>query len=181
MTTAGGRGTTSDAGRTASGISSPPTVVVREATAADAGAMVELRAVMFEGMGTAPAAIAEPGWRRLARDWFAEHAGHPGTRIVVAQVAGQVVAGAVGEVTVLIPGPHTVTGSVGLISNVATLPAHRGRGLAATLTDDLLRWFVDETDVRRIDLFATEAGARIYARRGFTVRGFEAMCLAVPR
>ncbi len=181
MTPDPGRGTTADAGRTASDLSSPFPVVVREAGVADAGAMVELRAVMFEGMGTAPAAIADPGWRRLALDWFTDRAEDPGTRVVVAQVAGQVVSGAVGEVTALIPGPNTVTGSVGLISNVATLPGHRGRGLAVSCTDDLLRWFVEETDVRRIDLFATEAGAHIYTRRGFTVRGFDAMCLPVPR
>ena len=105
----------------------------------------------------------------------------PRSRIVVAEVEGRVVSCAVGEVTALIPGPNTVTGSVGLISNVATVADHRGRGLAAACTDDLLRWFVEQTDVRRVDLFATEAGARIYTRRGFTVRGFEAMCLPVPR
>ena len=35
--------------------------------------------------------------------------------------------------------------------------------------------------MHRVDLFATEAGAPIYTRRGFSVRGFEAMCLPVPR
>lgn len=158
-----------------------PDAVVRVATPADAAVLVELRAVMFEAMGTASAAIADPVWRRAAHDWFAERAAADGVRIVVAQVDGRVVSGAVGEVTALIPGPNTVTGSVGLISNVATLHGFRGRGLAAACTDDLLRWFVDETDVRRVDLFATEAGALIYTRRGFTVRGFEAMVLPVAR
>ena len=37
-------------------------------------AMVELRAVMFEAMGTASAAIADPAWRRAAHDWFADRA-----------------------------------------------------------------------------------------------------------
>ena len=85
----------------------------------------------------------------------------------MAEAGGQVVCGAVGEVTALIPGPNVVNGSVGLISNVATVHAWRGRGLAAACTDHLLRWFVEQTDVRRVDLFATEAGAPIYTRRGF--------------
>ena len=89
--------------------------------------------------------------------------------------------GAVGEVTALIPGPNTVNGSVGLISNVATVHGFRGRGLAAACTDHLLRWFEHDTDVTRVDLFATEGGARIYRARGFTVREFPAMCLPVPR
>jgi GNAT superfamily N-acetyltransferase len=158
-----------------------PDAVLRVARAADAPALVELRGVMFEGMGTSAAAIADPVWRGAAHDWFTDRVADPQSRIVLAEAQGQVVSCAVGEVTALIPGPNTVTGSVGLISNVATLHDWRGRGLAAACTDDLLHWFVDETDVRRVDLFATEAGAQIYTKRGFTVRGFEAMVLPVPR
>lgn len=158
-----------------------PDAVVRAATVADAPALVELRGVMFEGMGVPAAAIADPVWRRAAHDWFTDRVGDPRSRTVVAEAQGRVVSCAVGEVTTLIPGPTTVTGSVGLISNVATVAEHRGRGLAAACTDDLLHWFVHETEVRRVDLFATEAGARIYTRRGFTARGFESMCLPVPR
>ncbi|HET6967400.1 MAG TPA: GNAT family N-acetyltransferase, partial [Ornithinibacter sp.] len=57
----------------------------------------------------------------------------------------------------------------------------RGRHLASGVTDELLAWFTDDTDVTRVDLFATSDGARIYAPRGFTVRAFPAMCLPVPR
>ncbi|MFL6078755.1 MAG: GNAT family N-acetyltransferase [Ornithinibacter sp.] len=151
------------------------------ATRADAAVMVTLRAVMFEAMGTASEAIADPGWRRAAHEWFADRATAPGVRVVVAEADGRVVSGAVGEVTALIPGPTAVNGSVGLISNVATLHAWRGRGLAAACTDDLLRWFAHDTDVTRVDLFATTGGSRIYSARGFTVRDFPAMCLPVPR
>ena len=154
---------------------------VRVATPEDDAVLVELRTVMFEAMGTPAPALADPGWRLAAQRWFADRAGAPDVRIVVAERDGQVVSGAVGEVTALIPGPNTVNGSVGLISNVATLPPWRGLGLAAACTDDLLRWFVHHTDVTRVDLFATEAGARIYTRRGFTRREFPAMSRVVDR
>ncbi len=156
-------------------------MVIRVATVADAAAMVALRAVMFEAMGTASEAIADPRWRRAAHDWFVARAADPGVRMVVAEADGRVVSGAVGEVTDLIPGPNTVNGSVGLISNVATLHPWRGRGLAAACTDDLLSWFERDTDVTRVDLFATNGGSRIYSTRGFTVREFSAMVLPVPR
>jgi len=171
----------SDAGRPVSDTTAPSAVVIRVATPADAAAMVELRAVMFEAMGTASEALADPGWRSAAHDWFAAQAAAPGVRLVVAEADGQVVSGAVGEVTALIPGPNTVNGSVGLISNVATLHAWRGRGLAAACTDHLLRWFEHDTDVTRVDLFATRFGAPIYTARGFTVREFPAMCLPLSR
>ena len=55
------------------------------------------------------------------------------------------------------------------------------RGAAQDWFGDLLRWFERDTDVTRVDLFATRFGAPIYAARGFTVREFPAMCLPVPR
>ena len=42
-------------------------VVVREASAADAVALVDLRALMFEAMGTDLDRLAEPAWRHAAR------------------------------------------------------------------------------------------------------------------
>ncbi len=96
---------------------------------------------MFEVMGVPPERLADDAWRRAAHDWFVRRTGEHGVRITVAEVDGEVVAAAVGEVTALIPGPGAPNGSVGLVSNVATLPAHRGRGLAAAVTDDLLAWF----------------------------------------
>lgn len=154
---------------------------VREATADDAAAMVVLRALMFEAMGTPPELLADDTWRRGAHDWFVDRVGDTGVRVVVAEVDNQVAAGAVGEVTALIPGPGAPNGSVGLISNVATLPQHRGRGLASAVTDDLLAWFAEHTDVTRVDLFATSGGSRLYAPRGFTERAFPAMSLPVRR
>lgn len=157
------------------------TVVVREARRPDVDALVALRVVMFEAMGTAPAALASPVWRGAAHDWFVDAIGAAGVRLVVAEVDGEVASCAVGEVTSLIPGPGTPNGSVGLLSNVATFAAYRGRGLAAACTDDLLAWFADRTDVTRVDLFATPAGTRIYAPRGFDTRPFPAMTRPLPR
>ncbi len=154
---------------------------IRRATRADADALVALRALMFEAMGTDPAALEAPTWRLAARDWFLDAVDAAAVWVVVAEVDGEVVAGAVGEVTALIPGPGCPNGSVGLVSNVATLPEHRGQGLAAACTDDLLAWFRERTDVTRVDLFATPAGARIYTPRGFVANGFPAMRWNLPR
>ena len=156
-------------------------VVVREATAQDAPALVELRALMFAAMGTPSELLEHDAWRDAALAWFSRRIGTAGVRVVVAEVDGTVASGIVGEVTSLIPGPGTPNGSVGLISNVATFPRYRGRGLAGLVTDDLLRWFSSSTDVTRVDLFATPGGTRIYEPRGFRNRAFPGMCLSVPR
>lgn len=158
-----------------------PAVVIRPAVPGDAAALVDLRVLMFEAMGTDPAELAAPAWRLAAHGWFVDRVGAAGVHVVVAEVGGEVVSCAVGEVTALIPGPSAPHGSVGLVSNVATLPARRGQGLAAACTDALLRWFEESTDVSRVDLFATPGGERIYRERGFVRREFPAMSAPVPR
>lgn len=155
--------------------------VVREALHTDAAALVGLRALMFEAMGTDPAALADPAWRLAAHGWFVDRVEVSHVRAVVAEVDGVVASAAVGEVTALIPGPTCPNGSVGLISNVATLEPYRGRGLASACTDDLLGWFAERTDVTRIDLFATEDGARLYTHRAFATSPFPALRRTVTR
>ena len=155
--------------------------VTREATASDADAMLALRLLMFEAMGVSPERLADPSWRLTAHGWFIDRIPAAGVHVVVAEVDGVVVSGAVGEVTALIPGPGAPNGSVGLISNVATLAEFRGRGIAAAVTDALLEWFREHTDVTRVDLFATPGGAAMYTPRGFTARNFPAMSFPVPR
>ena len=154
---------------------------MRVAGAADVDALVMLRTVMFEAMGTAAETLGDPRWRAAAYGWFEDHLADPRVRLVVVEVDGAVVSGAVGEVTALIPGPSCPNGSVGLLSNVATVLAARGRGYAAACTDALIRWFEAETDVTRIDLFATEAGSLIYGPRGFSPSAFPALRRTVPR
>jgi GNAT superfamily N-acetyltransferase len=162
-------------------VTTPAPPRVRRATPADAEVLVVLRAVMFEAMGTPADDLTDAAWREAAARWFAGRVDDPLVRLVVAEVDGEVVASAVGEVTALIPGPSTPDGAVGLVSNVATLPAHRGQGLATACTDAVLDWLLTETGVTRVDLFATPEGARIYGPRGFATSRFPAMRRRVDR
>lgn len=154
---------------------------VRVAGRDDLDALLALRTVMFEEMGVDDAELADPAWRLAAHGWFLDSIDAAGTRVVVAEVAGEVAACAVGEVAARIPGPGCPNGSLGLVSDVATLPDHRGRGLASACVDDLLAWFADRTDVTRIEVFATDTTAPMFARRGFAGRAFPAMSRSVPR
>lgn len=162
-------------------MSSAPARLVRRARAEDANAWLVLRRLMFVAMGTPPARLDDPDWSTAALAWFGAHLDDPLVALVVAEVDGRVVSSAVGEVTALIPGPTCPNGSCGLLNTVSTLPEHRGRGHAAAVTDAVIGWFEEETDVTRIDLFATPEGARIYARRGFTAGDFPAMRRRVRR
>jgi GNAT superfamily N-acetyltransferase len=155
--------------------------MIRRARPSDVDTLVALRSLMFREMGTAEEDLASSTWTRAAGAWFSRAVSSRDVVVVVGTVDGAPVSCAVGEATALIPGPGAPTGAVGLISNVATFPEHRGRGLATACTDAVIRWFLEDSAVERIDLFATDGGRRIYERRGFVASPFPAMRRRIER
>lgn len=108
----------------------------RRATADDIDDCMRLRVLMFEAMGTPPAALADPTWREAARAWFTAKVDDEQTLVLVVEEEGQVLAGGLAEVLPAIPAPTLPHGRLGFVSNVATLPHARGRGFArAVMTE----------------------------------------------
>jgi len=65
------------------------------------------------------------------------------------------------------PTVGNLSGREGFLTNMYTMPAWRGRGLATALLAEVLA-FVKNTGVHRIRLHATEAGRPVYLKAGFT-------------
>lgn len=149
--------------------------MIRVAGPADVDALVRLRLLMFEAMGTSQPDLVAPEWLVATRAWFERVLSRDDARILVAEVDGQVVSCGVAEVTHIGPSPGCPNGLVGVINNIATVIEGRGRGWGRRITRGLVDWLDTETDVRRIDLFATPDGARIYRDLGFTEHTFPAM------
>lgn len=149
--------------------------MIRVARPDDVADLLRLRVLMFEAMGTPPEALEAPGWRDAARAWFSEKVTDDRSRIIVADDDGDIVSGGVAEVLAAIPSPSTPRGRLGFISNIATLPHARGRGLARAVMTELVRWLDEDTDAERIDLAATRDGAVIYRSMGFTESAFPTM------
>jgi GNAT superfamily N-acetyltransferase len=141
-------------------------ITIRQATAADIPDLVRLRRVMFESMGyddarqlnaadgAADAYFAEAILRGEFYGWLAHTA------------AGA----AVGSGGVVVdqhpPGPNNLSGRVGYVMNVVTVPGYRRRGIARRVMEAILRWLAAQ-DVRRITLHATEVGRPLYEQFGF--------------
>lgn len=155
--------------------------VVRPATPADIGTVVELRALMFEAMGTPAVELHDPTWRADAARWLQLHLDSPRVCVAVGEVAGTVVSCAMGHVLALMPSPvrHGDTG--GLVTNVATFPGHRRLGLSEACVEAVLDWYRDATDVDVVTLNATEAGAPMYRRLGFEESRFPEMRARLDR
>ena len=138
---------------------------LRQAHADDAAQLLALWELLFDEMRS-PTSKA---WQEHALDWFARHVDdRASVRIAVIEVAGELVASAVGILEIGVPNPMSPTGRAVRLANVITLPTHRGRGYATELIRDVVTWG-QGTGVDRIDLSATPEGQRIYARLGFTI------------
>lgn len=147
----------------------------RRATADDVDALLRLRVLMFEAMGTPPAALADATWREAARAWFTTKVDDERTLVLVVEEASEVLAGGLAEVLPAIPAPTLPHGRLGFVSNVATLPHARGRGFARAVMTELVRWLEEDARADRVDLAATADGAVIYRSMGFTESAFPTM------
>lgn len=149
--------------------------MIRRAALADVDDLVRLRVLMFEAMGTTPTDLAAPEWLAATRAWFGQVLTRDDAHVLVAEVDGRVVSCGVAEVKRIGPSPGCPNGLAGVINNIATLTDARGQGWGRRITESLVEWFDIETDARRVDLYATPDGARIYRDLGFTEHDFPAM------
>jgi len=153
------------------------TTDVRAARAADADALTQLRASMFEAMGDPH--VGDATWQAAARQWFISHIDDPDVALRVVEVDGEVVAGAVAHVRTHLPSPGNVSGRLVTISNVSTLAEHRGHGYARLAFGAVLVWAQESSHAEVADLFATGMGQGMYAAAGFHVHPMPAMRLAL--
>ena len=136
---------------------------VRQATAADADELIRLWGTLFED------STAEVGseWMSNARNWFAD-AVRDGARarFPVVEVAGEIVATAIGTLELGVPNPQSPRGRLVRLANVITLPTYRRRGFATAVVTDVLAW-ARSIDADRVDLSTTADGEAVYQRVGF--------------
>lgn len=149
--------------------------MIRPATPADIDDLIGFRVLMFEAMGTPQSELTAPEWLATARDWFERVLERDDALILVAEVDGRLASCGVAEVKHIGPSPGCPNGLAGVINNIVTVVQARGQGWGRRITEGLVDWFDAETDVRRIDLFATSDGARIYRDLGFSEVAFPAM------
>lgn len=159
-----------------------PSVRVRRATAEDIGALVRLRALMLNAMGT-PTGDERAPWRADAARWFADRMppADEFAAFVVEDPELGVVACAVGACDAHAPSPANPSGPHGHVSDVSTDPLRRGRGHARACVAALLDWFRRETRVTEINLNATGDGAGLYESFGFEAPRHPALRLHTAR
>ena len=141
-------------------------IIIRPATVSDIPDLVRLRRVMFESMGFDDPADLDAA-DEAAAAYFAR-------AIPVGEFYGWLAVMsadvAVGSGGVVIdrhpPGPNNLSGQIGYIMNLVTIPSYRRRGIARRMMQAMLKWLA-ERDVDRVTLHATEEGRPLYQELGF--------------
>ena len=154
------------------GVSISSVVTVRLATATDAALLAEHRVGMFRDMGSVQPEFVE-SLRRASIAYFT--AAIPSGEYVgwiASRAAGEApVAGAGVQLRSLLPRPNAagdglLLGREGLVLNVYTDPAWRGRGVARLLMETIVAW-ARAAGVVRLVLAASPQGRPLYERMGF--------------
>lgn len=139
-------------------------MLLRPAADSDGDAVAALRHAWLEE--TSGCAIDDPGFVARFSQWWATE----GSRRLVwlALVDGV----AVGMVNVMIfdrmpwPGERSIPTQWGYLANLYVLPAHRSRGIGASLVEACTA-YADEHDLARLVLAPSEASVSLYRRAGF--------------
>ncbi len=138
---------------------------LRPSTLADLDSHVLHRVAMFKDMDygeEAGRARMAAAFRDRLRTWLSTGE----VRGVVAESAGQAVAGALLQFKEALPNPLSPQAVRGYLFNVYTDPAFRGRGLARQMTAALLE--VAKTQgIGMVELHASKAAESLYRSMGF--------------
>lgn len=151
---------------------------LRRAVPDDAPALVRLRALMHEAMGT-PA--GDPAYRAAAEAAFRRRlAQDPSFACFLVEDAGEVVSCGVAFVEEHLPSPSQLDGRRGHIASMSTDPSARRQGHARQVLEALMAWLTDQHGLRRVDLRATPDGQPLYEDLGFRALGGATMSWTAP-
>lgn len=145
------------------------TAVVRRATTSDIDDLLRLRVVMWTSLGE-PEPLPGEWSNQAVSDLQArlpETDGDLAVFVADDEEFGQPVSAAFGVIHRTLPTPSRPDGRVGYVFDVVTQPEYRGQGLATAVMTELVAWFRSK-GVARVELRATEQGARVYEKLGFT-------------
>ncbi|MFI5772158.1 GNAT family N-acetyltransferase [Streptomyces sp. NPDC051658] len=142
---------------------------VRQAVEDDIAELVRLRAMLFENLGGDFFAPASGGndWLDVLAVVLKEQLAADAVHILVVEGGSGLAACGIGTIEQRLPGPHLRNGRIGQVIGVVTDPAYRRLGHSRSIMQGLLDWF-RESDVARVDLYASTGGEPLYRELGFT-------------
>ncbi|MHA2499381.1 MAG: GNAT family N-acetyltransferase [Candidatus Hodarchaeales archaeon] len=141
-------------------------ITIRKATTGDITTLVRLRRMMFEAMGFEDPTQLEAS-DKAAKNYFSKAipAGQFHGWLAVTSKGSAVGAGGV-VIDQHPPGPENLSGRIGYIMNLVTIPPYRRRGIARRIMQMMLEW-LEEQGIQIQSLHATVSGRSLYEELGF--------------
>jgi GNAT superfamily N-acetyltransferase len=141
-------------------------ITIREATTADVDTLVHLRRMMFEAMGYEDRAGLEASDAATAA--YFERAIPAGQfhGWLASDANGNTVASGGAVIDQHPPGPGNLSGRVGYLMNLVTIPRYRRRGIGRRIMQVMLAWLVDQ-GIHHVALHASQMGRPLYEELGF--------------
>ncbi len=142
-------------------------ITIRQATVADIPNLVRLRRAMFEAMDFDNPAQLDAADAASAA-YFAETipTGEFYGWLAVTSPAGEAIGGGGVVIDRHPPGPSNLSGWIGYIMNVVTVPRYQRRGIGRCMMKTMIEWLAEQ-GIHCITLHATEIGRSVYEDLGF--------------
>lgn len=141
-------------------------ITIRQATIADIPDLVRLRRLMFESMGFDDPAQPDAADEAAAAYFCAEiPAGRFYGWLAIAST-GEAVGSGGAVIDQHPPGPSNLSGKIGYLMNLVTVPSYRRRGIGRRVMQTILQWFAEQ-GIHRVTLHATDVGRPLYEELGF--------------
>lgn len=140
---------------------------LRRATIGDIESLVQLRLALQSenGSGETGADWAEVG--EACRRYFAETLPGEVFVVFVAEAEGRIIATSGLSFVSRPPGRTSFSRSEGYVTNVYTVPAWRGRGVATAVLNATIR-YAQQQGARLVFLHTSDAGRSVYEKLGFS-------------
>lgn len=141
-------------------------ITIRRATAADVPDLVRLRRIMFEAMGWSDETQLDATGAASAAHFAESIPDGEFHGWVAVTSAGEVVSSGGLIVDQHLPTPGNLSGQIGYVLNVVTIPSYRRQGIAGRIMQTMLTW-LKEQGIQRVTLHASDDGQSLYESLGF--------------
>lgn len=149
-------------------------IIYRDAVFSDLKQLVALRVLMQTEVNSAKAPQIPANFVPSCDEYFSKSMTDSSYYSAVAELDGRLVSTNGLVIYQKPPALGSMGGLVGYVTNVFTLPEHRGKGIAGNLMKLLIQ-FAKNNKVAKLHLGTTSSGKHVYEKAGFKPVVFEAL------
>jgi ribosomal protein S18 acetylase RimI-like enzyme len=139
---------------------------IRRADLKDLDSLIEFRIALFREMGIIKLYSDERPFYNAVKQYFNTYIPKESFLSWIAEKNGEIIASSGLIFIQKPPSPNNLSGKEAYIMNLYTAPEWRGRGIATSIMRKIFE-FIEENEIDKASLHATDIGQSIYDKLGF--------------